>query len=174
MDFDVHPESLRNIFRQFPFPVLSPVPDLLVTGVVADSRQVLPGSLFVACPGENTDGHRYIPAAIQRGAAAVAGSQPIQDLPVPFIRLEDSRQALAHLAAGFYDYPARKLTVIGVTGTDGKTTTTNLIYEILKAAGRKAGMISTVNAVIGQQVLDTVSTSPPPMRRMCSATWLRW
>jgi len=74
---------------------------------------------------------------------------------VPYIRLENSRQALTWLAAAFYDWPARRLTVVGVTGTDGKTTTCNLIYKILVAAGLKAGMISTVNAVIGDEVLDT-------------------
>ena len=66
--------------------------------------------------------------------------------PVPYIRVENSREAIAYLAASFYDHPARKMTVIGVTGTDGKTTTSNLIYQILKAAGIKAGLITTVNA----------------------------
>ena len=79
----------------------------------------------------------------------------MERLPIPYIRLEDSRQALTWLSAAFYDWPGRKLTVIGVTGTDGKTTTTNLIYRILLAAGEKAGMVSTVNAVIGNEVLDT-------------------
>ena len=74
---------------------------------------------------------------------------------VPYIQVTDSRMALPHLAAAFYGYPARKLTMIGVTGTDGKTTTTNMIYQILLAAGYKSGMISTINAVIGDQVLDT-------------------
>ena len=73
----------------------------------------------------------------------------VSGLPVPYIRLENPRRALTWIAAAFYNWPGRKLTVIGVTGTDGKTTTTNLIYQILLAAGIKAGMISTVNAVIG-------------------------
>ncbi len=76
-------------------------------------------------------------------------------LSVPYIRLENSRRALTWIAAAFYNWPGRKLTVIGVTGTDGKTTTTNLIHKILLAAGIKAGMVSTVNAVIGDEVLDT-------------------
>jgi len=74
---------------------------------------------------------------------------------VPYIQVEDSRQALAHVSAAYYDFPARKLTVIGVTGTDGKTTTSNLIYHILKYAGKRVGIISTVNAVIGDEVFDT-------------------
>lgn len=73
----------------------------------------------------------------------------------PYVQLEDARHSLTWLAAAFHGFPARKLTVIGVTGTDGKTTTSNLLYKILIAAGLKAGMISTVNAVIGNEVLDT-------------------
>lgn len=74
---------------------------------------------------------------------------------MPYIQVRDARLALAYLSAALYRFPARSMTMIGVTGTDGKTTTTNLIYHILLAAGLKAGMISTVNAVIGDQVLDT-------------------
>ena len=129
--------------------------DCQVTAITADSRQVQSGALFVACTGGLVDGHKYIPDAIAKGAAVVVGEQALAGLAVPYIQVENSRQSLAHLAAAFYGYPARKLTMIGVTGTDGKTTTTNLLYQILLTAGIKAGMISTVNAVIGDQVLDT-------------------
>lgn len=134
------------------------VPDRLtvaITGVAMDSRRVEPGNLFVALLGESVDGHRFIPQAIARGAAAVIGTQPLFDLPVPYFQVTDARLSLAQAAAAFYGYPARQLTVIGVTGTDGKTTTCNLIYHILRAAGLAVGMISTVNAQIGDQVLDT-------------------
>lgn len=131
------------------------VPDVTITGIALDSRQVQPGYLFVALEGGNADGHRYIPEALQRGAAAVVGTQYINGLAVPYLRVMDGRRALAELSAAFYGFPARKMRIIGVTGTDGKTTTTNLIYSILTAAGIKAGMISTVNALIGEQVLDT-------------------
>jgi UDP-N-acetylmuramoyl-L-alanyl-D-glutamate--2,6-diaminopimelate ligase len=131
-------------------PVHSPI-----TGVTMDSRRVLPGHIFVALAGSNTDGHRFIPDAIQRGAILIVGEQPIPDLPVPYLMVGDSRLALAHFSAAYFGLPARQLTVIGVTGTDGKTTTTNLIYQILLAAGIRAGMISTVNAVVGERELDT-------------------
>jgi UDP-N-acetylmuramoyl-L-alanyl-D-glutamate--2,6-diaminopimelate ligase len=131
------------------------VPDLPITGIAIDSRRVQPGYLFVALKGGSADGHDYIPKAIENGAAAVVGEQERSGLPVPYIRLENPRRALTWIAASFYDWPGRKLTVIGVTGTDGKTTTTNLIHQILLAAGIRAGMISTVNAVIGDEVLDT-------------------
>ena len=145
--------------------------------VSADSRQVSPGCVFVAVSGATTDGHRYIPDAIQRGAVAVFGTQPLSGLPLPYFRVDDSRRALAYLAAALLDFPARKLTVIGVTGTDGKTTTSSLIFEILKAAGLRAGMVSTVSAVIGDQELDTgfhVTTPDAPamqsyLKRMVDA-----
>jgi UDP-N-acetylmuramoyl-L-alanyl-D-glutamate--2,6-diaminopimelate ligase len=102
------------------------------------------------------DGHKFIPQALENGAAAVVGSISGLDLAVPYVQITgDDREALAQFAAAFYSHPSRKLVVIGVTGTDGKTTTTNLVYEILKAAGVAVGMISTVNAVIGDQTLDT-------------------
>ena len=147
--------SLQSLFRFFPLPVYSHIPDLAVTGLAFDSRKVRPGDLFVVLSGLPSDGHGYIPDAIARGAAAVVGCEPLTDLRVPYVRVENSRQALAHLAAAWYNYPAQKLSVIGVTGTDGKTTTCNLIYSILKSAGVRAGLVSTVNAVIGDQELDT-------------------
>ena len=126
-----------------------------VSGIAFDSRQVQEANLFVALVGGQVDGHRYIPDAIRRGAAAVVGSQPLTRLSVPYFQVKDSRFALAVLSASFYGFPARRMTMIGVTGTDGKTTTSNLIYNILRSAGLNAGMISTVNAVIGDQILDT-------------------
>jgi UDP-N-acetylmuramoyl-L-alanyl-D-glutamate--2,6-diaminopimelate ligase len=131
------------------------VPNLPISGIALDSRHVFQGNLFVALSGISTDGHRFIPDAIQRGAFAVVGSRKMSGLGVPYIQVEDSRLALAYLSAAFYNFPARQLLMIGVTGTDGKTTTVNLIYNILRAAGLNAGMISTVNAVIGSQTLDT-------------------
>ena len=129
--------------------------DAEIAGLVSDSRLVQPGYLFVALAGGTPDGHNYIPAALERGAVAVVGTKSLPDMKVPYLQVNDSRMALPHLAAAFYGFPARKLTMIGVTGTDGKTTTTNMIYQILLAAGYKSGMISTINAVIGDQVLDT-------------------
>jgi UDP-N-acetylmuramoyl-L-alanyl-D-glutamate--2,6-diaminopimelate ligase len=148
---------LAKLFQEIPVPVFStsPIPETPVTGIVFDSRAVQPGSLFVAIIGGSTDGHRYIPNAIERGAAAVVGIRPVHGLSVPYIQVDDTNRALAYLAAAFHGFPARHLTVIGVTGTDGKTTTCNLIYRILVEAGLRAGMISTVNAVIGNEVIDT-------------------
>jgi len=148
-------KKLSQLFTDFPFPFPSQIPDVEIDGIAIDSRAIKPGYLFVAMQGGNVDGHTYIQKAIDSGASAIVGDKDISGLSIPYIRLENSRQALTYLAAAFYDWPARKLTVIGVTGTDGKTTTTNIIYKILLAANIKAGMISTVNAVIGDEVLDT-------------------
>jgi UDP-N-acetylmuramoyl-L-alanyl-D-glutamate--2,6-diaminopimelate ligase len=126
-------------------------------GVSGDSRHVKPGHLFVACAGDTLDGHVFIPDAVLAGATIVVGERPASEanVPVPYLRVRDGREALAWLSAAWHDYPARRMTMIGVTGTDGKTTTVNLLYQILRAAGLEVGMISTVNAVIGDQIHDT-------------------
>jgi UDP-N-acetylmuramoyl-L-alanyl-D-glutamate--2,6-diaminopimelate ligase len=130
---------------------------LIAAPVVEDSRQVEPGGIFVARVGGSVDGHAYIAAAVERGAAAVVGEKSPGEVAcsVPYVQVADAGQALAHLAAAYEDFPARMLVMIGVTGTDGKTTTSNLIYSILKSAGVKAGMISTINAMLGDEQLDT-------------------
>jgi len=133
----------------------SELPGIQITGITSDSREVQPGFIFVAVPGGTADGHQYIPQAITFGAVAVIGSQLLQDLPVPYVQISDPRLALAHLAADFFGQPANTMTMIGVTGTDGKTTTSNLIYQILLSAGMPAGIISTVNAMIGSEAYDT-------------------
>ncbi|MFQ5813362.1 MAG: UDP-N-acetylmuramoyl-L-alanyl-D-glutamate--2,6-diaminopimelate ligase [Anaerolineae bacterium] len=124
--------------------------DAEIEGLAHDSRQVKPGDLFVAVKGLDADGHDFIPDAIRRGAAAVV-SERETSISVPYVLVPDSRQALAYLAAAFHGYPARKLRVIGVTGTDGKTTTVELVRSILAAAGHRTGMISTVEALIGHE-----------------------
>lgn len=160
-----HSVSLAQLFVDLPTRVFSPIPDISIRGICSDSRQVKPGDMFVALVGGSSDGHQFIPNAIELGAAVVVGTKDLPDLTVPYIRVEESRQALPFLAAAFYGYPARKMTVIGITGTDGKTTTASLIYSILKEAGVKVGMISTVSASIGEQNLDTGFhvTTPDPV-----------
>jgi UDP-N-acetylmuramoyl-L-alanyl-D-glutamate--2,6-diaminopimelate ligase len=154
---DMHWEAFVSLLPEYLAREATRLPAIQapITGISLDSRRVQPGHIFVALTGGTTDGHRYIPDAIQRGAILVVGEQPQQGIGAAYLQVADSRASLAYLSAAFYGLPARRLTVIGVTGTDGKTTTTNLIYHILLAAGIRAGMISTVNAVIGERVLDT-------------------
>ncbi len=130
--------------------------DVEISGIAWDSRKVQPGDAFFALVGDNFDGHQFILTAVEQGAAAVIGTRAPAALKVPYVRIQgDDRLALAKFSAAFYDHPSRDLVVIGVTGTDGKTTTTNLIYHILRTAGVRVGMISTVNAVVGDETLDT-------------------
>src|SRR5690606_37513736 len=104
-----------------------------VNEVVYDSRLVRPGHLFAALVGADVDGHRFVPAAVEAGAAALLVEQE-QAVPVPQIVVPDTRAALAHVAAAFHGYPSREIGVIGITGTDGKTTTSYLVDGILRAA----------------------------------------
>ena len=118
-------------------------PPTPVTGVTHDSRRVRPGYVFVALKGQKHDGHRYIPEAIERGAVAVVGEEDLS-LPLPYARVPDARRALSLLSAAFYGFPSRRLKVVGVTGTDGKTTTSHLIHHVLNALGVRTGLISSV------------------------------
>ena len=142
---------------------------LAIRAITNDSRQVTAGSLYVAYRGVAVDGHDFLPAAVAGGAAAVVTEREVEGLQVPQVVVPDGREALAYLAAAWQGYPARKLTVIGVTGTDGKTTTCNLLHSTLTAAGRRAGLVTTVNAVIGQRVqetgLHTTTPDAPDMQR---------
>jgi UDP-N-acetylmuramoyl-L-alanyl-D-glutamate--2,6-diaminopimelate ligase len=146
---------LHELLAEIPELKRGGLPDREVSGVTADSRQVRPGAVFVAVPGLTVDGSAYLPQAAERGAILLVGEGPDPAVSVPYTRVSDARWTLAHLAAAWRGYPARQLIMIGVTGTDGKTTTSNLIHAVLQAAGLRAGLISTVNAVIGDQVLDT-------------------
>jgi len=139
-----------------------------VTHVTGDSRAVGPGTLFVAVPGMRVDGHRFIPAAVEAGAVAIVGSHSVEQLveagikapfAVPYLRVPESREALAQLSAALHNFPSRSMTVIGVTGTDGKTTTCTLLEAILRAAqdqdGGGVGVITTIGARIQGREIDT-------------------
>ncbi len=155
-------KTLRELVQALPRVLERPENDVPITGVYDDSREVKPGGLFVAYRGVEHDGHRYMPDALSRGAAAVVGERPME-LPVPYVRVPDGREALAYLAAAWHDFPADKLSLIGVTGTDGKTTTATLVHSILRASGRKAGLVSTVEAIVGSEELPTgLHTTTPP------------
>jgi UDP-N-acetylmuramoyl-L-alanyl-D-glutamate--2,6-diaminopimelate ligase len=140
-----------------------------VAGLTDDSRQVRPGSLFVAVRGERVDGHRFVPQALEAGAAALVLQQPWVTVPggsgnstppVPVARVSDSRQALGVLAGRFYSEPSSRLRMIGVTGTNGKTTITYLCRALLESAGRGVGVIGTVAYHIGSERLPASHTTP--------------
>ncbi|NPV07501.1 MAG: UDP-N-acetylmuramoyl-L-alanyl-D-glutamate--2,6-diaminopimelate ligase [Anaerolineae bacterium] len=129
-----------------------------------DSRRVCPGSLFIAYRGLQADGHDYIAAAVRAGAVAVVAERTPPEAPnVPLLLVPDGRIAWAHLEAAWHGFPSRELRLAGVTGTDGKTTTTTLLHHILTQCGVPTGLISTVEAHLGQRVVDTgLHTSTPP------------
>ncbi|MBZ0305573.1 MAG: UDP-N-acetylmuramoyl-L-alanyl-D-glutamate--2,6-diaminopimelate ligase [Anaerolineae bacterium] len=156
--------KLSDLLSALPFGFPPPDTDPDITApVTEDSRKVQPGGVFVARRGRGMDGHQYIDQAVRAGAAAIIGEEPTLKLPVAYVYVNDSGQALGHLASAYYEYPSHKLVVIGVTGTDGKTTTSNVAYHILKTAGVKVGMISTVSAIIGEQEIPTgLHVTTPP------------
>ena len=136
--------------------------DREITGIAYDSRKVIPGGLFVAVSGHRQDGHRYIDQALERGAAALVVEKDPSRVPAgaTLITVPESRPALADLAAAFYGYPGRKLHLIGITGTNGKTTTTYLLEAILKASGIRVGVLSTIEYRIGSRVWPAPVTTP--------------
>ena len=129
---DCATRPLADLLTEFPGLLTWPPPDVRVTGVSGDSHHVQPGHLFVARTGDVFDGHTFIREAVMSGAAVIVGERPASEVqaPVPYLRVRDGREALAWLSAAWYDFPARRLTMIGVTGTDGNTTTDNLLYQI--------------------------------------------
>ena len=134
--------------------------ELECRAVSYDSRTTQAGDLFVAMKGYATDGHRYIPAARERGAVCVL-CQSIPEDGLPFVQVKDSRRALAIVGANFFGHPAREMTMLAVTGTNGKTTTTYLLRDILqKALGAKVGLIGTNQNLIGDTVLPAERTTP--------------
>lgn len=139
-------------------------PQTPIAGATANSRDVRPGWLFIAIPGSRADGTRYVPDALKRGAAAVAATVPV-DLPphVPFIRVAAAYPAAARLAETCRGRPADRMRLYGITGTKGKTTIAYLLRAMLRAAGRKTGMIGTVEYDLGDGApLEADRTTPPP------------
>lgn len=131
-----------------------------VTGVTYDSRQVRPGNLFVAMTGEVTDGNKFVPQAIDKGAAAIV-SERDRSLDATWIKVNDARKSLSSLSAAFYNHPSRRITLIGITGTNGKTTTSYLLESILRAAGERVCLTGTINSRInGEQTHLTDRTTP--------------
>ncbi len=124
-------------------------------GVADDSRNVRKGFIFVAIKGMNSDGHDFISEAVKRGAIAVVGERNLKLKDAIYIKVPDSREALGEIASEFYGNPSEHLTVIGVTGTKGKTTTSHLIYHILTSLGKKTGLVSSIIAKIGDKEIDT-------------------
>ncbi|WP_036581947.1 UDP-N-acetylmuramoyl-L-alanyl-D-glutamate--2,6-diaminopimelate ligase [Paenibacillus darwinianus] len=138
--------------------------DLVFSGIQFHSGKVNKGDLFVAIPGLATDGHDYIEDAIHSGAAAVVGEKDLHGLPVPYFRVSNARLALARLANAFYDQPSGRHTMIGITGTNGKTTTSYLLRYILESAGITCTLIGTVGHRINGVDMPSTQTTPDALQ----------
>ena len=142
-------------------------PPVEITGLAYDNRAVEDGTLFFCVPGFTRDGHDFAPDAIARGAAALVVDHEL-GLGVPEVRVEDVRAAMAPAAARFHDHPTAKLAMVGVTGTNGKTTTCFLIRELLEAAGTRTGLLGTVTSFVGGVERPTVRTTPEAIDLQCT------
>jgi UDP-N-acetylmuramoyl-L-alanyl-D-glutamate--2,6-diaminopimelate ligase len=144
----------------------APLPDaernVEVRGVEHDSRKITPGSLFVAVRGFHSDGHQFIPQAVERGACAVVAEEgtAVPGSAAPVLVVADSRKALAVLAAAFYGHPSKQLKLVGITGTKGKTTTSYLVKSIIEAAGHITGLIGTIDYRVGRKIYPAPNTTP--------------
>ncbi|MBI1354408.1 MAG: UDP-N-acetylmuramoyl-L-alanyl-D-glutamate--2,6-diaminopimelate ligase [Acidobacteria bacterium] len=141
---------------------LAPAPAVpQVLGLDYDSRRIEPGFVFFAFPGERVDGHDFIPQALRAGAVAVVSERPAPaGDPTPWVQVRHGRRALAEAALAFYDRPDRAVRLLGVTGTNGKTTTVYLIDSILRAAGHVTARLGTIGHTVGDQVVEAVNTTP--------------
>ena len=168
--------KLRELIQDIEAVEIRGSQDIDVTAVTGDSREVTPGALFIAVRGFASDGHKYIGQALEKGAVAViceeipgqAGNDGIvmadSDRPsVTFVKVANSRHAVAMAADAFYGHPSRKLTLVGITGTNGKTTTVTLLYRLFKALGHPCGLLSTIANYVDDRRLETANTTADPI-----------
>ena len=153
--------QLKELLKEIQYELLNGTLDIEVSQIDYDSRQVVEGSLFVCIPGANVDGHTFIEQVINKGAKVIVVEKdvPYQE-GVTYIQVEDARYALALLSCAFFDHPSRKMCVIGITGTKGKTTTSYMMESILKNANKKVGIIGTIGSLINGQLKKTKNTTP--------------
>ena len=154
--------QIRKLVEKIDYKLLAGSLDTEVTSLVYDSRKVKPGALFVCIAGTVRDAHDFIPEIMGKGAVAFIVERDDIELVDGFtyIQVENTRIALAELAAAYFDYPAEKLKIIGITGTKGKTTTTYLVKSILENAGRKVGLVGTIEVIIGREHIPAANTTP--------------
>jgi UDP-N-acetylmuramoyl-L-alanyl-D-glutamate--2,6-diaminopimelate ligase len=143
-----------------------------IAAVVFDSRTVTAGSLFVAIPGTVVDGHQYIPQAVKAGTAAVVCEEPPEekDEGVTYIITKNSRRAVALIASAWYGHPSREINLVGITGTNGKTTIATLLYKVNTGLGYKAGILTTIEIIIHDRSYPATHTTPDPLQ---INRWLR-
>lgn len=176
MDLTQQPKKLSQLLTELEAVELQGEAGVEVRGLTTDSRRVEPGWLFAALPGQRSDGHSFVAQAVERGASAVLVSEPIRGVRPPAVVLvDDVAASLARLAGAFTDHPSRQLELIGITGTNGKTTLTYLLEAIFARAGRRPGIIGTVDIRYGDRTEHSPHTTPQApelhalLRRMVAA-----
>lgn len=156
-------KELSQLLEKLEYQCISGSMDVSVEAVVYDSRKISPGCLFLCIAGANADGHDFAAEAVKKGAKVlvVQKEMPAEGIEgVTVIRVKDTRYAMAFISASWFDYPAKKMKIIGVTGTKGKTTTTYLVKSILENAGHKVGLIGTIEVIIGEKRIHAINTTP--------------
>lgn len=154
--------QLKDLFYKIPLLATSGSMNTDVTSLTMDSRKVGLGSLFIAVPGTLTDGHAYIETALRQGAAAILCEElpPEINPDVSYIRVQDSAKAMGFVAANFYDQPSKKLKLVGVTGTNGKTSVATLLFRLFRSLGYRCGLLSTVQNQIDDEIIPATHTTP--------------
>ena len=154
-------KKLKDLLEHLDYQCLQGTTDKEITSVVYDSRKAEPGSLFLCIKGAVSDGHAYAKEVAEKGASVLVVQDAVE-VPedVTVIQVENSRYAMACISAAWFDYPAKKLKTIGITGTKGKTTTTYLVKSILENAGHKTGLIGTIETIIGEEHIPSANTTP--------------
>lgn len=156
--------KLSKICEKIEYTLLQGSLETEVRDIIYDSRKIAPETMFVCMVGAVTDGHKYIPDAVEKGASVIVLEKEEEAAQIPenitVLKVESARLALALMSAALFDHPARKLVTIGLTGTKGKTTTTYMIKKVLEMAGKKVGLIGTIGAMIGEEHLPSKNTTP--------------
>lgn len=157
--------ELKQLLQRLDYEVIQGSLDKTITDLVYDSRKVTKDSLFVCLKGAVVDGHSFVGEVVEKGASVLVVMEPVEmpeseEKQVTVVKVEDTRHALAMLSAAYFDYPAEELKIIGITGTKGKTTTTYMVKSILEEAGLKAGLIGTIESVIGEETIPAANTTP--------------
>lgn len=154
-------KDLKQLLERLEYECLQGNLEKKITELIYDSRKAAQDCLFVCIKGTNTDGHTFASEVVRKGASVLVVSEEVEvEQSVTVIKVADTRYALALLSAAYFDYPAEELKVIGITGTKGKTTTTYMVKSILEGAGHRVGLIGTIEAIIGDEVIPSANTTP--------------
>ena len=157
--------QIKTLLEELKYTVLAGNDETEVTTLVYDSRKVEKGSVFVCISGTVRDAHDFIPDVIENGVSAVVVEKDVTVISgVTYIKVDNSREALAYMSAAYFGHPAKKLKTIGITGTKGKTTTTYMVKSILESAGIKTGLIGTIESIVGDERIPAANTTPESYR----------